>query len=75
MKVKWVSKKEQAYLNKTNGIQRNIIKRLYYNEKPKFDPKSVDSKGTIKLPSINSTLKKSFEKPIFTQDDYNKNNQ
>ena len=68
-KVNWVSKKEQDFLNKTNGIQNNIIKRLYYNEKSKFNQKSVDFKsGGFKLPCIKST-KISSEKPKFIQDD------
>jgi hypothetical protein len=50
----WMNKKEYINLKTNNTIQKNVIKRLYYNEKDKFST-VADFKKTSNqaLPDIN----------------------
>lgn len=54
----WMNKKEFINLKTTNAIQKNVIKRLYYDEKPKFSTVMDFKKGGANyekniLPEIN----------------------
>ena len=51
----WMNKKELINLKNTNNIQKNVINRLYYNEKTKLSS-NVDLKQSSNiqhLPDIN----------------------
>ena len=59
----WMNKKEYNNLRVTNSVQRNVIKRLYYDEKFKLGlgAESMKKKNGSVLPDININRNKDIK--------------